>query len=60
MVRKENLQIKEYTDYYLKLGFDHIFIFDDIDPEVENISDTTNSSYKKFVTIYDYKIIIKD
>ena len=30
MARKENLYIKEYVDYYLKLGFDHIYIFDEM------------------------------
>ena len=60
MARKENLYIKEYVDYYIKLGFDHIFIFDDNEPEAENISDIINSSYSEFVTIYDYKKIIKE
>ena len=29
MGRKENLYIKEFVDYYIKLGIDHIFIYDD-------------------------------
>ena len=60
MARNENLYIKEYVDYYLKLGFDHIFIFDDNEPNVENISDIINESYKDFVTIYDYRMIINN
>ena len=55
MARKENLYIKEYVDYYLKLGFDHIFIFDDNPKGGENISDVLNNSYNRRVTIYDYK-----
>ena len=34
MARKENLYIKEYVDYNIKLGFDHIFIFDDNEPNI--------------------------
>ena len=60
MARKENLYIKEYVDYYIKLGFDHIFIFDDNEPNNENISDIINDSYKDFVTIYDYRRIINN
>ena len=60
MARKENLYIKEYVDYYLKLGFDHIFIFDDNEPGVEKISDVIDNSYHESVTIYDYSTIIKD
>ena len=60
MARKENLYIKDYVDYYLKLGFDHIFIFDDNEPGVEKISDVIDNSYHETVTIYDYNTIIKD
>ena len=60
MARKENLYIKDYVDYYLKLGFDHIFIFDDNEPGVEKISDVIDNSYHESVTIYDYSTIIKD
>lgn len=58
MAKEENLYLKEYIDYYKELGFDHIFIFDDNDPNIENI--TIDSSYNNFVTIYDYRHIIKD
>ena len=60
MARKENLYIKEYVDYYLNLGFDHIFIFDDNELGVENISDVIDNSYHESVTIYDYRKIIKE
>ena len=60
MARNENLYIKEYIDYYLNLGFDHIYIFDDNEPNKENISNILNNDYNKYVTIYDYRTIIKD
>lgn len=60
MVKEENLYLKEFIDYYKELGFDHIFIFDDNDPNKENITDVINSTYNKFVTIYDYRNTIKD
>ena len=55
MARSENLYIKEYIDYYLNLGFDHIYIFDDNEPNTENVSDIVNNNYDNKVTIYDYK-----
>ena len=60
MARNENLYIKEYVDYYLKLGFDHIFIFDDNFEDGENISNVLKSSYNRQVTIYDYKKTISN
>ena len=58
MARKENLYIKEYVDYYLNLGFDHIFIFDDNPYGGEKISNVINGSYSGKVTIYNYRITI--
>ena len=60
MARKENLYIKEYVDYNIKLGFDHIFIFDDNEPNSEKISDIIDNSYNEFVTIYNYSQIINN
>lgn len=53
MGKKENLYIKEFIDYYIKLGIDHIFIYDDNDPNTEKMSDMINDSYKNTVTIYE-------
>ena len=50
--KKENLYIKEYLDYYLKLGVKHIFIYDYNDDNSEQIIDIIGKSYKKYVTIY--------
>ena len=53
MGKKENLYAKEFVDYYKKLGINHIFIYDDNDPNTEKISDVIDKTYKKFVTIYE-------
>lgn len=60
MARKEKLYIKEYIDYYLNLGFSHIYILEDNDKNSENISYIMGNSYKEFVIIYDYRQIIED
>ena len=36
MGKFENLYVKEYVDYYVKLGIDHLFIYDDNDPNTED------------------------
>ena len=53
MGKMENLYVSEFVEYYFKLGIDHIFIYDDNDPETEKISDALNEKHKKFVTIYE-------
>lgn len=61
MGRKENLYIKQFVQYYIKLGFDHIFIYDDNEPNTEKISDEIEKSYHKYVIVYEnMKIGIKD
>ena len=53
MGRKENLYVKEFVDYYIKLGIDHIFIYDDNEQNTEKISDVLGSKYKNRVTTYE-------
>ena len=53
MAKQENLYIKEFVDYYRKLGIDHIYIYDHNSPNTEKISDIINESYKTYVTIYE-------
>ena len=50
--KKENLYAREYIDYYRKLGFDKIIIFDNNNLEDEKIEDVLHD-YKKanFITI---------
>ena len=51
--KKENLYVKEFIEYYINLGIDHIFIYDDNDPNTEKISAVIDHKYKKYITIYD-------
>ena len=53
MGRKENLYVKEFVEYYIKLGIDHIFIYDDNEQSTEKISDVLGTKYKNEVTIYE-------
>ena len=39
MAKNENLYIKEFINYYEKLGIDNIFIYDDNDYNTERIKD---------------------
>lgn len=55
LAKEENLYIKEYVDYYKKLGVNHIFIYDNNDENKEKIDDIIGKSYKDFVTIYRNK-----
>ena len=59
MGKTENLYAKEFINYYLKLGVNHIYILDDNDLNTEKISDIIDNFNKKYVTIYNnikYKI----
>lgn len=59
MGKEENLYAKEFIEYYIKLGFDHLFIYDNNDENTEKISDVLEDKYKDRVTIYEgYKINI--
>lgn len=53
MGKYENLYANEFVEYYIKLGIDHIFIYDDNDPNTEKISDAIENKNKLKVTIYD-------
>jgi hypothetical protein len=55
MGQKENLYVKEFINYYFKLGIDKIFIIDDNDKNTEQISDMIDSKFKHFVKIYKSK-----
>ena len=51
--KKENLYANEFIDYYIKLGVDKIFIYDDNDPNTEKLSDIITKSEIKYVKIYE-------
>ena len=55
MGKKENLYVKEFISYYIRLGMDEIFIYDDNDINTEQISDMIEKRFKKYVTIYKPK-----
>ena len=51
--KRENLYVKQFVSYYIHLGIDHIFIYDDNEPKTEKISAEIEPKFKKFVTIYN-------
>ena len=50
--KKENLYIKEFIRYYINLGIDQIFIYDDNEPNTEKISTEIENIYKNLIAIY--------
>ena len=57
MGKMENLYVNEFIDYYIKLGVEKIFIYDDNLPETEDFSDAIDNKYKNIVTIFKTKIL---
>jgi len=55
MGKWENLYVKEFIEYYIKLGVDHIFIYDDNEPNIERLSKFIDKKYQYNVTVYDAK-----
>ena len=53
MGRKENLYSKEFIDYYIKLGINHIFIYDHNKPNTEKIFDKVENYAKDKVSVYN-------
>ena len=53
MGKLENLYVKEFINYYIKLGIDKIFIYDDNDFNSEKISDAIGDIYRKYVVVYE-------
>ena len=51
--RLENLYVNEFIEYYIRLGIDHIFIYDDNDINTERIKNVINHKYNSYVTIYE-------
>jgi hypothetical protein len=52
MGKQENLYVKEFISYYIRLGMDKIFIYDDNDSNKEQISDMVEKRFRKYVEIY--------
>jgi hypothetical protein len=61
MGKRENLYAKEFINYYIKLGVDKIFIYDDNDLNEESFMDVFNKlgEYKNFIEIYKNASTIK-
>jgi hypothetical protein len=55
MGKEENLYVKEFISYYIRLGMDKIFIYDDNDNNTEQISDMVEKRFRKYVKIYKPK-----
>ena len=55
MGKKENLYAQNYMEYYIKLGVDHMFIYDNNDPFTEKIEDVMDKKFKEKITFYDTK-----
>ena len=53
MGRRENLYVKEFIEYYNKLGIDHIFIYDDFEFYSESIFNFIDKKYLHKVTTYN-------
>ena len=51
MGKKENLYVSEFIEYYLYLGVDHIFIYDNNSPYTEKIEDVLGKKYKEKIII---------
>lgn len=55
MGKNENLYVKEFISYYIKLGIDEIIIYDNNDLNSEKISDMIDFEFKECVKIYETK-----
>ena len=55
MGKDENLYVKEFIEYYIQLGIDHLFIYDDNDNDSEKLNDIIDKRYKNKVSVYETK-----
>ena len=54
--KKENYYAKEWVDYYKALGYNHIFIYDNNDPNDERFEEVLSKEISEgFVSIIDYR-----
>ena len=53
MGKKENLYAKEFMEYYMNLGVDHIYIYNNNDPFTERIEDVLVQKFKEKITFYE-------
>ena len=58
IAKMENRYIKYFVDYYLKLGYDHIYLYDNNDPGAEKIDDldiVKDGIKKGLITVISYR-----
>ena len=60
MGKNENLYVKEFVEHYIKLGVDHIYIYDDNEPNTEKFSNILGRKYENKITIYENRDKIKN
>ena len=54
--KKENLYAKEYVNYYIKLGYEHVYIYDNNDVNDEKFEEVLQKELKlKYVTIINIR-----
>ena len=51
--KKENLYAKEFIEYYINLGVNHIFIYDDNEKNDEKIGDIIPLEYYLNISLYE-------
>ena len=57
--KKENLYAKEYVNHYMKLGYSHIYLYDNNDINGEKFEDVLQEEIKSnFVSILNYRGVI--
>ena len=57
IAKKENRYIKYFVEFYKKLGYDHIYFFDNNEPGDESINDleiVKDGIKEGFITVIDY------
>ncbi len=55
MAKMENRYLREWVEYHLSIGFDHIFIYDNNDKNAEHCEDCLSPELLDSVTIIDYR-----
>lgn len=60
IAKRENKYIREWVEYYLKLGFDNIVLYDNNDKDDELLSDVIDDYIDSGFIIYDTTFIDKD
>ncbi len=55
LIKNENRYLKEWLDWHLSIGFQHIYIYDNGDVDnVQDIVDTYNADVQQMITVVDW------